>query len=64
MEIIGATISATSSKVHKYIRLVCYSYLSGSELYHKIALLNRNTRELLPDSGLLDQKKVLKFKAL
>ena len=39
---------------NKNLRLLTFSFLSGSELYHKIALLNKMTRESLPESGLLD----------
>jgi hypothetical protein len=49
-------------KQHKYMRLKVFSYFSGAELYHKVALLNKKTREDLPTDGLLDQKKVLTMK--
>ncbi len=39
-----------------------FSYLSGAEIYHKIAVVNRLTRESLPESGLLDQIKKLTMK--
>jgi hypothetical protein len=39
---------------HKELKLIVFSYLTGADLYHKIALLNKSTRESLPKSGLLD----------
>lgn len=42
-----------------FARLKVLSYLSGTELFHKIALLNKRTRSLLPSCGLLDQEKIL-----
>lgn len=36
------------------LRLVVFSFLTGSELYHKISVLNKETREGLPDAKLLD----------
>jgi hypothetical protein len=39
----------------KMLKLVTFSYLEGYELYHKIALLDRATRQSLPEAGLLDQ---------
>ena len=47
---------------HKDLRLVVLSYLSGSDLYHKIALLNKLTRVSLVQSKLLDQQKTLTMK--
>ena len=41
-------------KTHKELRLVTFSFLSGSDLYHKIALLSKTIRESLPKAGLLD----------
>ncbi len=38
----------------KNIRLLTYSFLDGATLYHKIALLNKETRAILPSAGLLD----------
>ena len=43
----------------KNTRLLIFSYLDGTTLYHKIALINKETRASLPDSGLLDQLKEL-----
>jgi hypothetical protein len=43
-------------------RLKFYSYLSGSDLLHKISRLNKKERQLLPGSGLLDQVKVIVLK--
>jgi len=39
----------------KMVKLLTFSYLQGDELYHKIALLDRATRQSLPEAGLLDQ---------
>lgn len=41
-----------------------FSYLSGADLYHKIALLNNRTRDSLPSSGLVDQLKKLTMKGM
>ena len=41
-------------KTHKELRLVTFSYLSGSDLYHKIGLLDKTIRDSLPKAGLLD----------
>ena len=40
------------------------SYLPGCDLYHKIALLNKEYRKILPKSGLLDQAIVITLKNL
>ena len=50
-------------KKHRLLRYYTFSFFSGSEIYHKLALLNKQTRRDLPGSGLLDQVKVLKVKA-
>jgi hypothetical protein len=47
--------------LYKNIRLLTYSFLDGATLYHKIALLNKETRASLPGAGLLDQLKELKL---
>ena len=39
---------------HYGIRLAIYSYLDGATLYHKIAILDKATRKILPGSGILD----------
>ncbi len=39
-----------------------FSYLTGCELFHKIAVTGKQVRDKLPDSGLLDQDKVITFK--
>jgi len=44
------------------LQFVTFSYLSGSDLYHKIALLNRSTRSQIPQSGLVDQLRILTLK--
>lgn len=38
----------------KNVRLLTFSYLDGSTLYHKIALIDKETRASLPNAGLLD----------
>ena len=48
--------------LHPNIKLLIFSFISGEELYHKVALLDRQTRESLPNAGLLDQVKVLQVK--
>ena len=39
-----------------------FSFLPGNVIFHKIAVLNRNLREELPKSGLLDQEIELSLK--
>lgn len=56
-------LQAEAYKSNKNLRLLTFSYLSGSDLYHKVAVLDKKTRELLPHAGLLDQKKVLEMKS-
>ena len=41
------------------LRLLTFSYLNGDELFHKIALLNKKLRLILPSAGLLDQHKMI-----
>ena len=53
-------ISSKDFVVHKGLRMVCFSYLTGSEIYHKIALLDHFYRERIPNNGLLDQHKELR----
>ena len=38
-----------------------FSYLTGADLLHKIALLNLVTRSRLPNAGLLTQIRILKL---
>lgn len=38
--------------------------MTGSDLYHNIARLNRDTRNIIPDSVLLDQLKKLVSKSI
>ena len=40
------------------LKLTIFSYLSGTDLIHKIALINKEVRVSLPNKGLLDQDKV------
>ena len=56
-------LSAESFKHNKNLSLLVYRNLNGPELFHKIALLNKKTRESLLHSGLLDQPKVLTMKS-
>ena len=44
------------------LRLVLFSYLPGTTLFHKISLINKATRKALPDSALLDQIIVIPIK--
>ena len=44
------------------LRLITFSYLQGCDLFHKIALLSKTLRALLPESGLLDQIVVITIK--
>lgn len=41
------------------VKLIVLSYLPAYTLYHKIALLNSQTREELPNWKILDQEKSL-----
>jgi hypothetical protein len=45
------------------LRMVTFSYLPGCILFHKIALTCKSIRKLMPESGLLDQIKVVTIKA-
>jgi hypothetical protein len=47
---------------HKDLKMVVFSYLTGSELYHKIGLLDKIRRVSLPESAFIDQIKVLTMK--
>jgi hypothetical protein len=51
-----------TKKATKYTRLLMFSYLPGNVLFHKIALLTKEVRKSLPNSGLLDQIKVIGIK--
>jgi hypothetical protein len=44
--------------------MVVFSFFSGADLYHKVALLNVLTRDELARSGLLDQIKILTMRSL
>jgi len=39
-----------------------FSYLAGCDLFHKIALTCKDIRQRLPNSGLLDQMRVITVK--
>jgi hypothetical protein len=45
------------------LKLSIFSFLNGATIYHKIALINKETRLALPNAGLLDQFKQLKIKS-
>jgi len=45
------------------LRLTTFSYLTGCDLFHKIAVTCFSMRESLANSGLLDQIKVITIKA-
>ena len=45
-----------------HLKLLIFSYLNGCELFHKIAVTSKATRNQLPVSGLLDQVRVITFK--
>jgi len=45
------------------LRMVTFSFLSGCDLFHKIALTCTSIRKHLPKAGLLDQVKVVTIKA-
>ncbi len=49
---------------HEGIRMIVFSYLTGSDLFQKIALLNKTTRQMLHESGILKQVKVLTMKSV
>ena len=36
------------------VRLTAFSFLSGADLFHKIALLSKDIRTKLPSCGILD----------
>lgn len=48
-------------KHHKM--LMVFSYLSGSWILHKAACLSKRLRKEIPEAGLLDQHKQIKFKS-
>lgn len=50
-------------KKHKGIRLIVFNYLDAAALYHKIALLNKDTREMITRVGQLSQQKTLTLKS-
>ena len=45
------------------LQLLTFSYLPGSDLFHKISVTCKSLRSVLPNSGLLDQIKVITIKA-
>ncbi len=45
-------------RISKNLSLTIFSYLTGDELLHKIARLNKQTRGYLPGAGLLDQPRI------
>ncbi len=48
----------------KFLRFSILSFLPGCDLYHKIALLDKETRQTLPKTGLFDQPIVITFRKL
>ena len=61
-------VSQISTMVVSYpestdLRLLTFSYLPGWDLFHKLAVTCKSIRALLPDSGLLDQVKIITVKA-
>lgn len=44
--------------------MLVFNYLTGTDLYHKIALLDKITWVSLPEPGLLDSVKVLRMKSV
>ncbi len=49
---------------NKMLKLLTFSFLQGCDLYHKIALLNKATRQSLPGAGILDQGISLTMKTM
>ena len=45
------------------LQLLTFSYLPGCDLFHKISVTCKSIRSVLPNSGLLDQIKVITIKA-
>ncbi len=45
------------------LQLLTFSYLPGCDLFHKIAVTCKSLRKVLPNSGLLDQIKIITIKA-
>ena len=43
--------------------LAAFSYFTGCDLFHKIALTSKQVRDILRNSGLLDQDKVIPAKS-
>jgi hypothetical protein len=41
------------------LHLLCFSFLDGSDLYGKVAVLSKRIRRFLPTAGLLGRNKVL-----
>jgi len=56
----GYTVKYPESR---HLQILTFSYLTGCDLFHKIAVTNKAMRESLPNSGLLDQIKVITIKA-
>ncbi len=57
-------LNCEGSRKHAGIRMIVFSYLTGSDLFHKISLLNKTTRQMLPESDILNQVKVLTMKSV
>ncbi len=55
-------IPGNSPSMPNLLMFLTFSYLTGCELFHKIAVTGKQVRDKLPNSGLLDQDKVITFK--
>jgi hypothetical protein len=48
------SLNTVEFQKHKMLKLLTFSYLHGYELYHKIAILDKTTRQSLIGAGILD----------
>jgi len=46
------------------LRYYVFSFLPACDIFHRISVLNKNTRTKLPGAGLLTQQKVIALKSL
>ena len=53
----------SSIGLQRNLMLIIFPYFNASALLHKITTLDKHHRQNIPHSALLDQKKVLRFKA-
>jgi len=56
----GYTVKYPESR---HLQLTTFSYLTGCDLFHKISVTCKAMRKSLPNSGLLDQIKVITIKS-